>query len=214
MLLTVCVFIPLLIIPQTSGNAPEASATAESQNPSSSEEGQSCKDLGLYQPVYVEFAEVLSQYYPQSELEELLDLAQFIVEKSHENGLNPYLVLAVIRVESTFNPCAISRKGAKGLMQVIPAYILGREKVNREYAFSHHRFFDPYENIGMGVGYLASLVTRFGSVETAVAAYNMGPTRLSRRLRQEQGPISTRYSRKVIHQFENFKSLNQTAMAL
>jgi soluble lytic murein transglycosylase len=199
----------------SSDNESEGTESAvESHCIAEPEEPDSCRDLGLYQNVYLEFAEVLSHYLPENDLEELIDLAQYIVDKSHENSLNPYLVLAVIRVESTFNPCALSRKGARGLMQVIPVHILGREAVKNEYAFSYHRFYDPYENIGIGVDYLGSLVSRFGSVESGIVAYNMGPTRLSRRLRQTKTSVSTRYSRKVINQYQKFQSRSYGSFTL
>ncbi|PIE01829.1 MAG: hypothetical protein CSA81_09980 [Acidobacteria bacterium] len=170
------------------------------------EEKTGYEDLGTFQEIYIEFAEVISKHLPNAEMEELIDLARYIVDKSHQQGLNPYLVLAVIRVESTFDPCAVSKAGAKGLMQVIPSRVLGRDRVNNEYAFAHHKFYDPYENIDIGIGYLGELVNRFGSVESAVTAYNMGPTRLSRRLRQSKRPVSSRYTRKVFSQYEKFQS--------
>jgi len=173
-----------------------------------------CDDLGLFQVIYIEFAEVLSHYLPDSEMEELIELARYIVDKSHEKAINPYLVLAVIRVESTFDPCAISKAGAKGLMQVMPTRILGHEIVEKQYAFEHHKFYDPYENIGIGVDYLGYLVHRFKSVESAITAYNMGPTRLSRRLRQSKTPISSRYTRRVIHHYERYQTVKMQTYSL
>jgi len=204
-LLTACICMPLLSPPAQVTTQVEPLEIVETTEQPAADEGDSIRDLGPYQSVYVEFAEVLSKYHPELECEELIELAEFIVETSHEHALSPYLVLAVIRVESTFDPCALSKKGAKGLMQIIPRHILGREKVSRDYAFSHHKFYDPYENIGMGVGYLASLVERFGSIEDAVTAYNMGPTRLSRRMRQANRSLTTGYTRKVIRHYEKFQ---------
>jgi len=82
-------------------------------------------------------------------------------------GLPPALVRAVIVVESGFNPRAISRRGAIGLMQLLPA------TARRYGAFNA---FDPDQNIRAGTKYLAELVTRFGSdrLELVLAAYNAG----------------------------------------
>ncbi len=76
------------------------------------------------------------------------------------------LVLAVIKVESNFNPAATSRRGAQGLMQLMPttAAELGVTDV-----------FDPRQNIFAGARYLRMLVNEFdGQVSLAVAAYNAG----------------------------------------
>jgi soluble lytic murein transglycosylase-like protein len=76
---------------------------------------------------------------------------------------------AVIVQESGGDPRAVSRKGAQGLMQLLPATgaALGVENP-----------FDPFENVGAGARYLAGLVRRFGDVQLALAAYNAGPGRV------------------------------------
>ena len=83
------------------------------------------------------------------------------------HALDPDLVRAVIRVESGWNPRAVSRKGAMGLMQLMPA-------TAAEYGVADP--FDPDENIRAGVAYLRRLIDRFdGNTELALAAYNAGP---------------------------------------
>lgn len=81
--------------------------------------------------------------------------------------LDPALVAAVIRVESNWQPRAVSPKGARGLMQLMPATArrLGVTKA-----------FDPAQNVGGGVRYLSLLADRFGEheVEKVLAAYNAG----------------------------------------
>ena len=80
-------------------------------------------------------------------------------------GVSERLVSAVIRVESGFNAKAISRKGARGLMQLMPATatMLGVRDS-----------FDPLENIDGGVRHLRGLIDRFNNVPLALAAYNAG----------------------------------------
>jgi soluble lytic murein transglycosylase-like protein len=79
--------------------------------------------------------------------------------------VDPLLVRSVIRVESDFNPYAISSKGAEGLMQLIPA-------TARRFGVTDS--FNPKENIEAGVRYLKYLQTVFGDDRLALAAYNAG----------------------------------------
>ncbi len=84
-----------------------------------------------------------------------------------EYGLSPVLVRSIIWAESNGNPGAISRKGARGLMQLMP---------ETAKAFSVADSFDPWENIRAGVQYLKNLLGAFsGDLSLALAAYNAGP---------------------------------------
>lgn len=99
-----------------------------------------------------------------------------VVERYAEaNGLDPYLVAAVIRVESSFRPSAVSPKGARGLMQIMPAtgaWIAGEMNLAD---FHPDRLFEVELNIRMGTWYLRHLSEQFGrDLEVALAAYNGG----------------------------------------
>jgi soluble lytic murein transglycosylase len=102
-----------------------------------------------------------------------------IKAESAKNGLDPYLVASVIRQESEFNPSAVSRANAYGLMQVLPS--VGRELARQEgmSRFDTVQLLDPATNIRLGTRYLRQTLERFGGVtEYALAAYNAGDGRV------------------------------------
>jgi soluble lytic murein transglycosylase len=102
------------------------------------------------------------------------DLKRF----SSENELDPYLVASLIRQESEFNPNAISRANAVGLMQLLP--VTGK-KVAKEVKMHHYspsQLYTPTVNLQLGTRYFKSMVDKFGSFEYALAAYNAGSDRV------------------------------------
>ncbi len=93
-------------------------------------------------------------------------LERMVKETAERHKVDPDLVRAVVNVESGWNPFAVSRKGAFGLMQLIPG-TARRMGVND--------VFDPQQNLDGGVRYLHSLLERYnGSLPLALAAYNAG----------------------------------------
>ena len=101
-----------------------------------------------------------STYYPPDTYNDIIE------EAAVKHNLSISLIKAMIKVESGFNPNAVSRVGAKGLMQVMPKTI---EELNIMDPFN------PYENIMGGTRYMRGLLTRFGGqLEKALAAYNAG----------------------------------------
>ncbi len=95
-----------------------------------------------------------------------------IERAAHSAAIRPELVRAVIVVESAFNPHAVSKRGAVGLMQLLPS-------TARRYGVSNA--FDPEQNITAGAHYLRDLMARFGNnLELTLAAYNAGEDAVER----------------------------------
>ena len=98
--------------------------------------------------------------------------AEWIRTYAGAYGVDPRLVQALMQAESAYNPRAVSRKGAIGLMQLMPG-------TARELGVSDP--FDPEENIRGGVSYLRRMVDLFGGrLEHVLAAYNAGPGAVQR----------------------------------
>ncbi len=94
--------------------------------------------------------------------------SDIITTACNRHGVDPALVHAIVKVESGFNPYALSRKGAMGLMQLMPQTAVDMNVTN---------IFNPHENIDGGVKYLRYLIDRYeGNLALALAAYNSGET--------------------------------------
>jgi soluble lytic murein transglycosylase-like protein len=91
---------------------------------------------------------------------------KLVREAAERHKVDPALVRAVIETESNWNPSAFSRKGAMGLMQLIPT---------TAQRFGANNAFNPKENVDAGVRYLKTLLERYnGNLDLALAAYNAG----------------------------------------
>ena len=99
------------------------------------------------------------------------DFDHLIAEVCQRHGVDPALVKAVIKVESNFDSRAVSRAGAKGLMQLMDA--TGKQLGVKDP-------FDPRQNVEGGVTYLRQMLDRYGDLSLALAAYNAGPHAVDR----------------------------------
>lgn len=102
-----------------------------------------------------------------------VEYAALIHKYADENGLDPNLVVAMIKVESDFDPEAVSPMDARGLMQILPetAQWIADEF---EEPYNEENLFDPEQNIRYGTYYLKYLIEHFGNQDVAIAAYNGG----------------------------------------
>lgn len=122
---------------------------------------------------------LLNTFYP-------LGYREIIVENSEKYDIDPYLMAAIINVESNFKKDAISRRDARGLMQI--AEITGNwgsEQLDI-LDYSHEKLFDPRVNIEIGAWYLSVLYREFnGDLDLVLAAYNGGSGNVRKWLNDE-----------------------------
>ncbi|MBA4496461.1 lytic transglycosylase domain-containing protein [Paenactinomyces guangxiensis] len=151
-----------------------------------------------------------------------LEYEEYIVNSAEATGADPYLVMAIIRVETKFDPDKQSRVGARGLMQLMPETVdFAIKKGNFSPSFRDY-VEDPAINIHMGSWYIAALTKEFKGNKVAVmAAYNAGPGRVHKWLDQgvwdgtrqnvDQIPYgeTRHYIQRVTNYYEKYKQLYQ-----
>jgi len=130
------------------------------------------------------------------------ELLPAIHASARANGIEPALLMAVISVESRYNPKALSPKGAKGLMQLMP------DTARR---FGVQDAFDVQQNLNAGARYLRNLMQLFNNdLELALAAYNAGEGSVLRNGRKIPPYKETqRYVPAVLEQFALLRSNSQ-----
>jgi soluble lytic murein transglycosylase len=100
-----------------------------------------------------------------------------LTEDAREDGVDPFLVASLIRQESEFNPNAVSRANAYGLMQLLPSTAKGIAKRQGEKHFQTAELLNPETNLKLGTADLRSAIAKYGGqVEYALASYNAGDT--------------------------------------
>ncbi|MBW2355407.1 MAG: lytic transglycosylase domain-containing protein [Deltaproteobacteria bacterium] len=120
-----------------------------------------------------------------------------MAEAARRHGIPQALTKAVIKAESDFDPQAVSRRGALGLMQLMPANLEILEVADP---------FNPQENIMGGVRYLKEMLERFDqNLRLALSAYNAGPRVVEQYRAIPPFPETQRYVQKVLHYYRLFQ---------
>ncbi|MBC2715347.1 MAG: transglycosylase SLT domain-containing protein [Desulfobacteraceae bacterium] len=136
-----------------------------------------------------------SIYYPGSRINAYDDI---IREASLNHGMQFELIKAMIHAESSFNPNAISKSGAIGLMQIMP------ENLN---AFGISDPFDPRDNVMGGTRYLKQLMKKYNSdVSLSLAAYNAGPSVVDKYNDIPPFPETENYVEKVLTYYSLYRN--------
>jgi soluble lytic murein transglycosylase len=133
--------------------------------------------------------------------EKLKTIANSVYEESQKYAIDYRLVLAVMKIESNFKNEAISRKGARGLLQVKPSlarYIANDTGMQMEGVTSLH---EPEKNIQIGVNYLSKLLDMFEDLTSALHAYNVGPSKVKKIGALNTVP-STSFTKKVFNEYK------------
>ena len=132
-------------------------------------------------------------------------LASLIYFESMKYGYDPEFILAIIQIESAFNIEAVSRVGARGLMQIMPA--TGRE-IATEFDISWdgvNTLYDPEVNVSMGIYYLFKMLLKYQDLRLALVAYNCGPGYVDKMLFKGEN-LPNSYVEKVMGAYETIKT--------
>ena len=121
-----------------------------------------------------------------------------IARASRQYDVSFPLLKAIIKAESGFNPRAVSKKGAKGLMQIMPKnfQLLGIKDP-----------FDPSQNIHAGARYFKQMYDRFGKLALSLAAYNAGPKAVEHYKTVPPYEETEEYVKRVLKYYHSYKNL-------
>ncbi len=150
-----------------------------------------------------------------------VDYWDLIHRHAQARNLDPFLILALVAQESTFQATVRSSANAYGLMQIVPA--TGRRYAQRLgiRPFATARLTEPEINVRIGTAYFADLLRQFGDVAAALAAYNAGEQRVSRWVAERPGvsrdefiddipfPETQNYVRRILGTAEDYRLLYQ-----
>jgi soluble lytic murein transglycosylase len=143
--------------------------------------------------IFVKEKTRVTRWYSSEKYDELIS------DASERTGVAFPLLKAIIKAESDFDPYAVSKKGATGLMQIMPQNFkpLGIEDP-----------FDPWQNINAGARYFKQMYDRFkGKLALSLAAYNAGPTAVDRYKTIPPYEETEEYVRRVMKYYYNYKNL-------
>jgi len=151
---------------------------------------------------------IISQNNKTLESKDIYEIAKTIYEESIKHNFNPLLVTAIIKVESNFDPKAISDSYAYGLCQV--RRFIAPELANNigiKWDGVEKTLFDPIKNIKIGVYYLSMLNRDFNDIKTALIAYNQGPYSVQENL-AKNNELNQDYANKVLDYYANLRGFS------
>ena len=149
---------------------------------------------------------VLAKRAPELGLVLRAQVSRAISQEARRAGYDPLLILAIIDVESDFDPEAVSSRGARGLMQIQPVTLHWFAQKQGLRLTKEEMAADPALCVRLGIRYLRSLQERFGGeLPTALMAYNAGPDRIRQALRERALEPFRFYPRRVKRDFERFR---------
>jgi hypothetical protein len=135
---------------------------------------------------------------PVAEPAQVAPFREFVKASAARYGVEEELISSVIAAESNFDPKAISRKNARGLMQLLPETAAH---------YGVHDIFDPKENIDAGTHYLSELLKQYNNdLALTLAAYNAGPERVTQFGRVPPYAETVSYIRRVKTTYEKGKA--------
>ena len=159
--------------------------------------------------------QILKKIYP-------IEYQEYVEQYADEYGIDRYLVYSVIKVESNFDPHAISNARARGLMQLMDKTA---EECNQKGNFGYTipaDLYNPQKNIQLGCFYFSSLMDSYGDMELAITAYNGGTGNVNKWLDDKElsdgnGGLSDipytetkEYVKKVVKTYEIYNKLYKT----
>jgi transglycosylase-like protein with SLT domain len=159
---------------------------------------------------------ILRAHRPEIPEPESWRLSEVILEESLKRHLDPFLVLALIRVESGFQPDAVSPMGARGIMQIMPdtgkflAATLAGEYGFHSTSFKPESLDDPVLNLRLGIYYLHDLKKQFQHLDLALTAYNFGPSDTQNRL-ENNLDLSDEFAALVLNAYQYYKNVKPAA---
>ena len=131
-------------------------------------------------------------------------ITPIIQNLAQHHEMDPFLVEAVVKAESDYDPMAISRVGAQGLMQIMPMTALDLGLQNP---------FDPKENLDAGIRHLKKLMTKYESnLDLALAAYNAGEMAVSKYKGVPPYPETLDYIQKIKKYYSQFSTQSNTSL--
>ncbi len=150
---------------------------------------------------------ILKKYHTGLSKETQVQLAHLIYEESVAYDYDPELILALMAKESSFYNWSKSRKGALGLMQILPATGQALAAAINIPWQGKETLFDPHSNIKLGTHYLSKLHKRFGQLEIALTAYNYGPSRVSK-IQARRRVMPKKYASRILSTYKQFMAFD------